>query len=88
MKIRCSMCDNQERFLLPLWIRATFRFNDDGTLTILHTRPLESLEEKLVNQKIQPVLKCAVCKAPAIIDLNPDSSKQVEIHQRAAVEAL
>ena len=88
MKIRCSQCDNQERFLLPLWIRATFRFDDDGTLTILHTRPLESLEEKLVNQKIQPALKCAICKAPAVIDLTPDSSKQVEIQHRAAVEAL
>ncbi len=88
MKIHCTQCGNQERFLLPLWIRATFRFNDDGTLTILHTRPLESLEEKLVNQKIQPALKCAICKAPAVIDLAPDSSKQVEIQQRAAVEAL
>jgi len=88
MKIHCSVCSNTERFLMPLWIRATFRFNDDGTLTILHTRPLESLEEKLVNQKIQPALKCAICKAPAVIDLTPDSSKQVEILQRAAVEAL
>ena len=88
MKIHCTQCGNQERFLLPLWIRATFRFNDDGTLTILHTRPLESLEEKLVNQKIQPALKCAVCKAPAVVELGSDRTDTIQERQRAAVEAL
>ena len=88
MNIKCTMCDNRERFIIPLWIRATFRFNEDGTLTILHTRPLESLEEKLVNQKIQPALKCAVCKAQAIVDIGPDTSVETEARQKAAVEAL
>ena len=88
MKIRCSSCDNKERFILPLWIRATFKFNDDGTITILHTRPLESLEEKLVNQNVQPALKCVVCKAPAIVEIRSERNNVLEERQRAAVEAL
>jgi len=88
MNIKCTMCDNRERFIIPLWIRATFRFNEDGTLTILHTRPLESLEEKLVNQNIQSALKCAMCKAPAIIELQSERSKALEEQQRMAMEAL
>jgi len=88
MNIKCTMCDNHERFIIPLWIRATFRFNEDGTISILHTRPLESLEEKLVNQNIQLALKCAVCKAPAIVDLQSKSNEALEKHQRMAMEAL
>lgn len=88
MKIKCTRCDNHERFLLPLWIRATFKFNDDGTITILHTRPLESLEEKLVNQNVQPALKCAICKAPAIIEMHSESNNVLEERQKAAMEAL
>jgi len=71
-----------------LWIRATFRFNEDGTITILHTRPLESLEEKLVNQNVQPALKCAICKAPAIIEMRSESNNVLEERQKAAMEAL
>mgnify|MGYP000853772545 CR=1 FL=1 len=88
MNIKCSTCDNRSRFIVPVWIRATFRFNDDGTITILHTRPLESLEEKLVNQIIQPALKCAICKAPAVVELGSDSTSNIQERQRAAVEAL
>ena len=88
MNIKCTMCDNRERFLLPLWIRASFRFNEDGTISILHTRPLESLEEKLVNQNVQPALKCAVCKAPAIVELYSERNEALEEQQRVAMEAL
>ncbi len=88
MNIKCTMCDNRERFIIPLWIRATFKFNDDGTITILHTRPLESLEEKLVNQNIQPALKCAICKSPAIVELHSEKNEASEVLQKAAVEAL
>ncbi len=88
MNIKCTMCDNRERFIVPLWIRATFRFNEDGTITILHTRPLESLEEKLVNQNVQPALKCAVCRAPAIVELRSERNEVSEARQKAAMEAL
>jgi len=88
MNIRCTMCDNRERFIIPLWIRATFRFNEDGTITILHTRPLESLEEKLVNQNVQPALKCSVCIAPAIVELRSERTEVSEARQKAAMEAL
>lgn len=88
MKIKCTVCGNDKRFLVPLWIRATFKFNDDGTITILHTRPLESLEEKLVNQNVQPALKCAVCEAPAIVEIRSERNDVLEERQRAAAEAL
>jgi hypothetical protein len=82
------MCDNHERFIIPLWIRATFRFNEDGTISILHTRPLESLEEKLVNQNLQPALKCAICKAPAIVELRSERNEASEARQKVAMEVL
>ncbi len=88
MNIKCTRCDNRERFIIPLWIRATFRFNEDGTISILHTRLLESLEEKLINQNVQPALRCAVCKAPAIVELRSERTEVSEARQKAAMEAI
>ena len=61
MKIICPACGNNKKFITPMWVRATFRFNEDGTISIMHVRQLESLEEKLVNQKVQPTIKCFEC---------------------------
>ena len=61
MQIQCRSCDNHESFVLPLWCRVTFKINDDGTLSILHTRSLESLEEKLVDQACLAALDCTEC---------------------------
>jgi len=36
--------------VIPLLVRATFKINEDGTLSILHTQQLESIEEKLTDQ--------------------------------------
>ena len=84
MKIICSVCGNDKQFKIPMWLRATFRFNEDGTISLLHTMPLESLEEKLTNQKLVQGLKCAMCGAVADVDFNPDET----IKQKQAMEAL
>ena len=54
MKITCPSCGNPDRFLVPLWVRVTFKFEDSGAISILHVRPLESLEEKIVDQGQAP----------------------------------
>jgi len=84
VKISCSKCGNDSQFRLPLWVRATFRFNEDGTISLLHTTPLESLEEKLTNQRLVGSLKCSLCGAAADVDFNPDETKS----QRETLEAL
>ena len=62
MQINCLSCGNSKTFLLPLWVRTTFKFNEDGTISILHVKQLESLEEKLTNQgKTSFSLTCKDC---------------------------
>ena len=84
MKIQCGKCGNDKQFKIPLWVRATFRFNEDGTISLLHTMPLESLEEKLTNQRLIGSLKCAICGAVAYVDFNPDET----IRQKQTVEVI
>ena len=88
MRIVCPKCGNNKKFIIPLWVRATFRFNEDGTISILHIKQLESIEEKLVNQKVSQGLKCIDCGAEAEIDFNPYDSTEVESNQIKALEAL
>lgn len=84
MTMKCSVCGNTKKFKIPLWLRATFCFNEDGTISLLHTMPLESLEEKLTNQKLVQGLKCTMCGAVAEVDFNPDES----MRQKQTLEAL
>jgi RNase P subunit RPR2 len=70
MRITCPSCGNTKKFLIPLWCRVTFRFTDEGTITILHVKQLESLEEKLTNQNTYPTLTCQECGADARIEFN------------------
>lgn len=84
MRISCKACGNDAQFRIPMWVRATFRFNEDGTITLLHTTPLESIEEKLTNQGLVGSLKCSMCGAVADIDFNPEETEK----QRQTMEAL
>ncbi len=61
MQIHCRSCDNQKSFVLPLWVRATFKIEESGAISILHVRQLEFLEEKLVDQASLAVLNCSEC---------------------------
>jgi hypothetical protein len=63
MQIHCSKCPNDKRFTVSVWVRAAVRFEDDGKLTLLHTRFLEPIEEKIINGEV----KCAMCKANATL---------------------
>ncbi len=88
MTITCPCCGNNRKFLIPLWVRCTFKFNEDGTISILHVKQLESLEEKLANQNTFPTLICQECNADVDIDFNPYETLDEEKRQRKALEAL
>ena len=79
MRISCKKCANTKEFYIALWVRATFRFKEDGTIEVLHTRQLESLEERLTNQKLYNGLKCNVCHSEAVVSFdNNEHIKQLE----------
>ena len=80
MQIRCPQCQNEKSFIVPVWVRATFRFNDDDTMSLLHTRFLEPVEEKLIGGQV----KCAVCKSYAVLEME---SEQQTMEQQT-MEAL
>lgn len=88
MQVNCPSCDNDKHFITPLWVRCTFRFNEDGTISILHTRPLESLEEKLTDQNRFPSLSCKECGADAAITFNEYENVDEIKGQLAALEDL
>ena len=79
MKLTCPDCADNRAFLVPLWVRATFKVEDNGTVSILHVRPLESLEEKLVEHgKTNRDITCSECGGAA--DLSLDENRQ-RLHQ-------
>ncbi len=61
MEIQCRSCYNDKSFVLPLWVRATFKIEDSGAISILHVRQLEFLEEKLIDQASLAALNCTEC---------------------------
>ena len=73
---------------MPLWCRVTFRFTDEGTISILHVKQLESLEEKLTQQHFCPTLTCIECGADAEIDFNEYETCDEAKRQKAALEGL
>jgi len=89
MKISCPSCGNHKSFLIPLWVRCTFKFNEDGTLSILHVRQLESLEDKIVDQgKTSFSITCKECGADAQVTLNEYEDLDTNKAQLVALEAL
>ena len=71
MRLTCPACPENKSFLVPLWVRATFKVEDNGTVTILHVRPLESLEEKLVEHgKTNLDITCSECDGAADLSLD------------------
>ena len=88
MEINCP-CGNSESFVLPLWARVTFMIEESGSIKILHTKPLESLEEKLVDQgKSSFNLTCTDCGDDDVtIQFQPLGTGQ-EAREQKALEAL
>ena len=86
MDITCQSCGRND-VVVPLWVKATFKFLDDGTITILHVKPLESLEEKLVDQDSE--ITCKHCGSNDIkIVFNQHEQVQTEDQEMAALEDL
>ncbi|MFC1555407.1 hypothetical protein ACFL7D_12300 [candidate division KSB1 bacterium] len=85
MKIYCQSCGNNKNFLLPLWVRVTFKFNTDGSISILHTKQLESLEEKITS-KWQ--LTCKECGMEAEVEFNEYENIDEHKRQEHALEGL
>jgi len=70
-------------------VRATFKFEEDGTISILHVRQLESLEEKLADQgKTSFSLTCSECGGDAEVIFDEYSSQDQQRREKAALEAL
>jgi len=89
MQITCPSCGNHKDFLMPLWVRATFKINEDGTLSILHTKQLESIEEKLTDQgKTSFALTCQECSADAKITFNEYEKINKNSNELSALEGL
>ncbi len=89
MRMTCPVCGNSKKFLVPLWVRCTFKINPDGTLSILHVRPKESLADKLVSQgKSSFAITCQECGADAEVELNEYETLEEEAAQRKALEEL
>ena len=89
MRITCPSCGNHRNFLIPLWVRCTFKFNEDGTISILHVKQLESLEDKIVDQgKTSFTITCKECGADAEVVLNEYENLNEQKSQIAALEEL
>ena len=89
MQIHCRSCGNHKGFVIPLWVRATFKINEDGTLSILHTKQLESIEEKLTDQgKTSFALTCQECSADAKITFNEYEKINKNSNELSALEGL
>lgn len=88
MEINCP-CGNNQSFVVPLWARVTFMIEESGAIKILHTKPLESLEEKLVDQgKSSFSLTCSECGEDDVtIRFQPLGTGQ-EAREQKALEAL
>lgn len=86
MDITCRSC-GRNNVVVPLWVRTTFKFLEDGTISILHVKPLESLEEKLVDENSE--ITCKHCGSNDIrIVFNEHEAVQNQDTELAALEGL
>ena len=84
MNIICPSCNNQKSFRVPLWVKCTFRIEDNGMVHMLHLNQLESLEEKIADSRIH----CKTCGAKAHIIFDEFQSSHEEKSQRKTLEEL
>ena len=88
MEIKCR-CGNRESFALLIWARVTFMIEESGAIKILHTKPLESLEEKLIDQgKSSFNLTCSECGDDDVTVQFHQVGTGQEVRERKALEAL
>ena len=86
MDITCRSC-GQSEVLIPLWVKTTFKFEKDGSISILHVKPLESLEEKLAD--LDSEITCRHCGSNDIrIVFNEHEQVHTEDQELAALEDI
>ena len=89
MRLTCPDCPENKSFLVPLWVRATFKVEDNGTVSILHVKPLESLEEKLVEQgKTSLAIVCSECNGDADLSFEDAVTGSRERLEQQALASL
>ena len=88
MNILCENCGDSE-FKMPLWVKATFCFNDNGGIDIKHVQAKESLEEKLTDHmKPKSLIRCNRCGSPAKIIFNEYEDINKRNSEMVALEGL
>lgn len=86
MDIICQSC-GRNNVVVPLWARTTFKFLEDGSISIIHLTPLESIENKLVDQSND--ITCKHCGSNDIrIVFNEHEAVQNQDKELAALEGL
>ena len=86
MDITCQSCGRND-VAVPLWVKCTFKFLEDGSITILHLTPLEAIEEKLCDQDSE--ITCKHCGSNDIkIVFNEHENLQNQDKELAALESL
>ena len=86
MNITCRSCGRND-VVIPLWVKTTFKFQEGGSISILHVKPLESLEDKLADQDSE--ITCKHCGSNDInIVFNEHEQVQSDDKELAALEGL
>ena len=86
MEITCQSCGNHE-IVIAIWMKTTFKFLEDGSISILHVSPMESLEEKLANNDSE--MSCKHCGSNDIqIQMNPSEDARNSMNEQAALDSL
>ena len=89
MQIHCRSCDNQKSFVLPLWTRATFKIEDNGSISIMHVRELEFIEEKLIDQAQTAAINCTECGSNDVsLVIGEYAQADQNSRERLALESL
>lgn len=90
MDIYCHSCNKtNNRFLVPIWNKTTFKIETDGDIKILHLSPLESLEEKITDNHVRKEIICRGCGSNDInIVLNAFEETDNQSRERRALNGL
>jgi hypothetical protein len=88
MQIRCPACNQDKKFVVPLWVSTTFRIQESGELSLLHCTPKESIEEKLACNHDFQEIQCKECGEIAEIIFNEYEELTEQSSERLALEGL
>lgn len=87
MQITCPYCGNTKHFLIPEWNKLTFRFDEQGEITVMHVRPTEALEHRLASEYMSG-MTCTECGSDAAIDYHTYDNISEEQSQLMALKGM